>query len=192
MQVINIPASKSMTLSNKSSGRNIKDKKITVGNYRKCTFFSYLFFDASIISSCASLLSATLILFKIADFFNFPSQKFSVYPSLQQVSSFTTCPIELDPELKQDFSPFTCDVAIEVDITSIFAKWINNTLINRGIVIIGNNNYPSLSCFTSFGSAYSKDITLIPFIRVGFKPCIPMMPIPNLSFTSEVITSSHR
>lgn len=198
MAIINIPASKSLTISNKTSSRNIKNKKIVVGNEYKCVYYSYLFFDTSLIPNCLSIVSATLLLFKVSDFFNCTAKKFSVYPLLKQFSSFTTyennCPGDLDPALKRDFFPFTSDVAVEVDITTIVDKWLNNTLVNRGIVIKGKNTNPYLSCYTSFGSAYSKDTTLIPSIRVVFKqgPCICLLPKSDISYTATVFPSSRR
>jgi hypothetical protein len=198
MSVINISASKSLTVSNKISGGSINDKKIIVGNECKAIYYSYLFFDTSVIPNCISLLSAQLVLFKITDFFSCTAEKFSVYPLLKQFSSFTTyensCPIDLDPALRQDFFPFISDVAIEIDITTMVDKWINNTLVNRGIVIKGNNTNPYLSCSTSFGSAYSKDNTLIPFIRVAIKqgPCICFLPKSDITYTANVFPSPHR
>lgn len=194
MPVINILASKSLTLSNKVPTGNIQDKKIIVGSENKYTYYSYLFFDTSTIPGDIVLLSATLVLFKFADFFNSPTQKFSVYPLLKQFSSFTTyensCPIDLDPTLKQEFLPFTNDVAIEVNITTLFDKWLTNTLINRGIAIKdGTYTKPCILSHTCFGSAYSKDNMLIPFIRVHFRqnPCGCFLPQP-LSYTAAVMS----
>lgn len=193
MAVINIPASKSLTLSNKVATGNIQDKKIIVGSESKYTYYSYLFFDTSIVPSDIVLLSAMLVLFKVADFFNSPTQRFAVYPLLKQFSSFTTyensCPIDLDPTLKQEFLPFTNDVAIEVNITTLFHKWITNTLVNRGIAIKdGTYTKPCILSHTCFGSAYCKDNMLIPFIRVHFRqnPCGCFLPQP-LSYTASVM-----
>lgn len=187
MGVISVPASKSLTLSNKIPNGNIRDKKIIVGWEGKCVYYSYLFFDTSIIPSDVLLLSATLVLFKIDDFFESLTPNFYICPLLKQFSSFTTyendCPIDLNPTLKKDFLPFTRDVAIEVDITTLFYKWLSNTLVNRGIVIKANYINPHL-CQTSFGSAYSRDNTLIPFIRVHFKQG-PYL--SNITYTATVI-----
>lgn len=196
MAVINIPASKSLTLSNKCPDGNIQDKKIIVGSESKYIYYSYLFFDISSIPSNIVLLSATLVLFKVADFFTSPTQKFSIYPLQKQFSSFTTyendCPIDLDPALKQEFLPFSKDVAIEVNITALFNKWLSNALVNRGIAIKdGTYTKPCIS-HTSFGSAYSKDNMLVPFIRVNFRQnsCGCFLPQP-ISYTASVLPPVH-
>ena len=197
MKTVNIPATKSQTVSNKSSVGKIKDK-ILVGNDYKCIYYSYLFFDTAIIPSHASVISAALILFKVSDFFNCATKKFSVYPSIKQFSSYTTyendCPVDLDPALKKDFFPFTSDVAVEIDIKAIVEKWINNTLVNRGIVIKSEHSKPYLSCYTAFGSAYSKDTTLIPIIRVVLKEgaCIDWLPKADITYTAAVFPSACR
>lgn len=197
MSVINILASKSLTICNRRRHRGMKGKKIIVGNKRKRNYCSYLFFDTSAIPNNSSLLSAKLVLFKLCDFFQCAAVKFSVYPLLEQISSYTTydndCPICLDPTLKQDFFPFTCDVAIEIDITTIVDMWIKNTLVNRGLVITGNNPDPAYYCYTSFGSAYSKDNTVIPFIRATFAqgPCLCFLPKSDITYRARVFPTTN-
>lgn len=197
MAVINIPASKSLTLSNRFPTGNMRNKKIMVGNERKDTYYSYLFFDISRIPSNIVLVSAVLVLFKVADFFAYPTKKFAVYPLLKQFSSFTTyennCPVDLNPALKQEFLPFTKDVAIEIDITPLFHQWLSNTLVNNGIVIKdGSYRKPCIWGHTCFGSAYNKDNTLIPFIRVNFRQnsCCWLLPKDHLSYTATVLPTS--
>lgn len=193
MAVINIPASKSLTLTNKIPTGNIQDKKIIVGSEGKYTYFSYLFFDMNGIAGDIVVLSAVLVLFKLADFFNSPTQRFLMNPLREQFSSFSTyendCLIDTDPELKREFLPFTKKVAIEIDITTIFRKWLENTLVNRGVVIKdGVYTKPCILSHTCFGSAYNKDNMLIPFIRVHFKSnSAGILPVPNLTYTAMQI-----
>ncbi|MEL7633021.1 MULTISPECIES: DNRLRE domain-containing protein [Sporomusa] len=197
MSVINILASKSLTVSTRRSRRGMKGKKIIVGNKRKCNYFSYLFFDTSAIPNSLSLLSAKLVLFKLCDFFSCTAVTFSVYPLLDQFSSYTTydkdCSVSLDPTLKQDFFPFTCEAAIEIDITTIVDMWLKNTLVNRGIVIKGNNTHYPPCCYTSFGSAYSADNTVIPFIRAAFAqgPCLCFLPNSDITYTAKVFPAKN-
>lgn len=191
MAVINIPASKSLTLSNEVPTGNIQDK-IIVGSQSQYIYYSYLFFDTSMLPGDIVLLSATLVLFKVADFFNSPTQLFTIYPLLKQFSSYSSyenpCPIDLDPTLEQEFQPYTKDVAIEVSITALFTKWIDNTLVNRGIAI-KDSTYTKP---TGFGTAYSKDNMLIPFIRVHFRqnPCGCFL--PQISYTASVLPPTHK
>lgn len=194
MAIISIPASKSLTISNKIPDGNIKDKKIIVGTEGKYIYYSYLYFDLSAIPSNILLLSATLVLFKAADFFSSSLQKFAVYPLLKQFSTFTTyendCPIDSDQDVVQEFFPFTKDVAIEVNITAMVNNWVKNISVNRGIAIKKTNcsNPYVLNC-TSFGSAYSKDNTLMPYLRLSFTQDY-FFPLHTLSYSATVIGSS--
>ncbi|MBP2644565.1 MAG: hypothetical protein H6Q75_5 [Firmicutes bacterium] len=192
MAVINIPASKSLTLASKIPNGNIKEDKIIVGREGKCNYLSYLYFDlTSIPGSVVELLSATLVLFKTADFLTAPTPVFSIYPLLKQFSSYTTynneCPIDLEPSLKCDFLPFTHNVAIEIDVTNIVNRWNCNRLANRGIVIKESYAKPYQTGHTSFGSAYNKDNMLIPFLRVKVKEIWWWLLPPNLTYTTRVI-----
>lgn len=185
MATINIPASKSLTISNYNTCNYSNKDIISVGKNKTTYYYSYLFFDTSSLISCISLLSAKLVLFKVTNFIDNDSIKFSIYPLMDYFSSFTTYknPCRIDQTLKHDFMPFSKDIAIEIDITDIVAKWLDNTLNNKGLLIIENidNNNISLS---SFGSAYSKDNTLIPFINVSF---LSLIPISGLKCNVSVI-----
>lgn len=189
MAVTNILATKSLTLSDKTPLRNIKGNKIFVGTRGKYNYTSYLFFNTDAIPSNISLLSATLILFKVDSSLN--TKQFAIYPLLKEFCSLTTyvngCPI--NPTLKQKFVTFAYDITVEIDITYLVYKWINNFLINRGIAIIEEKYNAKTSSYTAFGSAYGKDKTLIPYIRVIYKheACLPCFPIPNISYTATVI-----
>lgn len=177
MPLINIPASKSLTISNNISYRPIKKEFIVVGKCKKTCYYSYIFFDTSSITNYMILLSAKLVLFKVADFINKDSVKFSIYPLCSYFSSFTTCKnaCAIDPTLKHDFKPFTKNVVIEIDITDIAYKWLNDTLPNKGLLIKGISTTNNLS-FTAFGSAYNKDNTLIPFMSINFLNQYPIFP----------------
>lgn len=191
MSVTNILATKSLTLSDKFPLRNIKGKKILVGNKGKYSYMSYLFFNTDAIPSNISLSSATLVLFKID---KLPKvNQFAIYPLLKDFCSLTTyadcCPA--NPALKQGFITFACDTVVEINITPLFNKWISGHLINRGIAILEEQCNAMMSSYASFGSAYSKDKTLIPYIRVIYEKeaCLPCFPIPNMSYTATVLPS---
>ena len=136
-----------------------------------------------------SLLSAKLILFKVADFININSVKFSVYPLCDYFSSFTTFknPCKINPTLKHDFKPFTKNAVIEIDITDIVSKWMDNSLPNKGLVIVGNPSNNNLS-LTAFGSAYNKNNTIIPFLSLI--PLFPL-PIPSLKYSVSIFPECH-
>jgi hypothetical protein len=197
MPTISIPASKSLTLSNKIRNGNIKDQKIIVGSKEEYRYYSFLFFNTDIIPGDISLLSATLVLFKVGNPLCCPNQDLAIYSLAQEFSTSTTdanaCHIE--SELEQVFSPFSFDVAVEVDITSLVKKWIYNKIINRGIMIKTMREKcqdKHILSYASFGSAYCKDKTLIPFIRVIYKqgPSWCCLPVP-ITYTATVIPSPH-
>ncbi|SHH01180.1 DNRLRE domain-containing protein [Tepidibacter thalassicus] len=168
MRNIIIPASKSLTISNKIPNENINNEFINVGNDGKYYYYSYLFFDISPIPSNIVINSAEIILFKVKDFFNCNTKVFSIYPLSDYFSTFTTYKNHprINTQFKYDFLPFTNNIYIEVNITDILEAWINNTLINKGIILIGDNNQ---NCLTTFASALNKDPYLIPFLRVSFQ-----------------------
>jgi hypothetical protein len=199
MAIINLPAVQSLTLSSKIPNKNIKKRKIIVGTKGKYVYYSYLFFDLDRVPGNIKILSAVLVLFKLNQFFYCSTPKFAVYPLLKQFSPCTTyanaCPVDPNPELAGHFSPFTCDVAIEVDITNLFNKWTSNSLVNRGLAIMEERDAGGSDTFncTFFGSAYCKYCALIPFIRVYFRsdPCICWLPQP-VTCTEKVYPSNHK
>lgn len=192
MAVIHLPAIKSLTLSNKLPAGNIQKRVIVIGNKRKRTYYSYLYFDTNMIPSNIALLSATLVLFRAAHFTYCSQPEFVIYPLLKEFSSFTTylhdCPI--DPVLGQAFSPSVNDAAIEVDITVLVNKWLDNSLINKGIAIKPITEEPGRAFW---GSAYCKNKTLIPFIRIIYKHdhCY-CLPISKITYNATVLSSSHK
>jgi hypothetical protein len=58
-----IPATKSLTVTNKSPNENINEDIITVGYDGKYKYISYLYFDISSIPTNVTVLSAELVLF---------------------------------------------------------------------------------------------------------------------------------
>lgn len=194
MSVINITASKSLTISNNISCGAIKRDFIVVGKCKKTHYYSYIFFDTSSLPNYMILLSAKLVLFKVADFINNDSIKFSVYPLCNYFSSFTTCKnaCKINPILKHDFKPFTEKAVVEVDITDIVYKWIEGSLTNKGI-LIKDTSTKNHSIFTGFGSAYSKDNTLRPFISIKFLNQYHMFPQLDfpIKYSVSVIPERH-
>lgn len=191
MAIIQIPASYSLTVSNRNKRRNKREKIMFVGNKHKSIFYSYLYFDLNAVPNGIPLKSATLLLFKVADFFCCPLVKFSVCPSVKQLCSFSGFEADLSVESapKTEFLPFTREAAIEIDITAVVNKWLNNELANRGLVIKSNNYSPYLSCVTAFGSAFSKDASLKPFIKLELKQgsYICLLPNSDITYTARVL-----
>ncbi|MCY6371033.1 DNRLRE domain-containing protein [Clostridium ganghwense] len=165
-------------MSSKFPQENINGETIIVGNDGNDFYGSYLFFDTSSIPDNISIHSSEIVLFKVTDFFYDYNKNFSICPIADYFSSFTS--YETRPKIYKNFSeifnPFTCGVAVEIDITNIVRGWLQNLIINKGLFLYSSNSNSSL---TSFGSALSKDNYLIPILRVSFKKS----PIPvNLPY----------
>ena len=173
LRSIIIYASKSLTIVKKNCNSTKDDplafdnESIIVGNNRYSSYISYLYFDTSSIPDGIKNLTAELVLFKLNDFY-YRDAWFAIYPLLDYFSSFTTSenPPAFDKSSKVEFDPFTNKVAVEIDLSDIVNKWSDNSLINKGIVLSGNNARKAVA---RFGSAFINDVTLVPFLRVSFE-----------------------
>ncbi|MDU4962084.1 MAG: DNRLRE domain-containing protein [Sporomusaceae bacterium] len=198
MAMLLLPALDSLTISNRNAGSNRRGKRLTVGRERGYIYESYLFFDTSAVPRQISLLAAALLLFKLNDFYDDSGAAFAVYPLAKSFSPLTTfanaCPIVQDPELKAIFAPFRQDAVIEVDITKIAAAWLENRTINRGLAISSDDTAAIFSCRTAFGSAYSKDRSLIPRLRLLYRagPCINFLEPDAISCSTVVLAPPRR
>ena len=97
MGSIIIPASKSLTVTNKFPDENINANYIKVGYKQKFNYISYLFFDISSIPCNALVLNAELVLFKMDKFCENHSKKFIIYQLEDYFSSYTTYDNRLAP-----------------------------------------------------------------------------------------------
>ena len=190
MSKILIPATKSITVSSKFPNRSFRKKIITIGFKKKYICNSCLFFDIGFIES-NYVKSAILTLFKTSDLFFINGIEFYVVPLLSPFSSITTyndCQ-KVDSKLAVKFSPFIREIAVQIDITTIVNKWIDNTLPNYGLIIMGRRINLKESGCVSFGSAYNCDNTLIPLININYKPNIFCLlpPPPGLVCTTTLI-----
>lgn len=112
-------------------------------------------------------------------------------PLLKPFSSVTTYNNSptFDEKLAVEFCPFGKEVSVEINITTIVNKWLNNTLTNYGLVVKGHRIKPKNLGYISFGSAYSNDNTLIPTIDVYYKQnffCL-IPPPPGVTYTTKLI-----
>lgn len=159
-----IPASKSLTVTNKFPEENINNNSIIIGNDGVDKYISYLFFDISAIPSDVSILSAELILFKMNEFHNDSKKEFLVYPLRDYFSTFTTFNNRpgVITTMKRNFYPITTNVAVTVNLTYFVSLWLKNKLTNTGLSIITKSN----DIIAEFGSSKCNDSYLIPFIKV--------------------------
>jgi hypothetical protein len=159
-----IPASKSLTITNRIPDGNINEDTITVGYDGKYSYNSYLFFDISSIPINVSISSAELVLFKTNNFYNDIKKEFLIYPLMDYFSTYTTFnnPTKVNTTIKKTFYPISSNVATTVNLTYFVSLWLSNKLTNTGIALASKNN----SMLAEFGSSICKDTYLIPFIKV--------------------------
>jgi len=166
MGSIMIPATKSLTITNKYPRKSFNEDTIAVGCDGIYKYYSYLFFDISTIPCDASILNAELVLFKTDKFYNDCDEIFSINPLSDDFSSYTT--YENQPDvmfcINKNFHPLTSKVAVTVNVQPIVSLWVENKLMNKGIVLCYGKNKKII---TNFGSSKSKDEYIIPFIRVN-------------------------
>jgi hypothetical protein len=175
-----IPASKSITITNKLPNSNINGDTIIVGADGISSYFSYLFFDLSSLPSNITINYAELTLFKTDNFYNDCSNVFGIYPC-DYFSTYTTFKNQpkKDPFSIKYFTPITCNVVVNVPFTSFVSGWIKNPKRSTCIQLFSK----SKNTLASFGSAISKDSYLIPFLKIIFTPipqrCTINIPIPQ-------------
>ncbi|QAA30595.1 DNRLRE domain-containing protein [Clostridium manihotivorum] len=173
MASIIIPANKSITLTDKLPNGNINEDILLVGSDGVNKYISYLFFDISTIPSNVAISYAELVMFKANNFYNDLSKVFGIYPCgyFSSYSTYSNQP-QIDACNPTYFYPITSQVHVKAAITYIISAWINNAKRSTCLMLFGKNNDIS----AAFGSAISKDIYLIPFIKITFTP-IPQKPI---------------
>lgn len=165
-----IPACKSLTISSKHPKENINDETIFVGKDEKHIYYSYLHFDTCILPDNIKLISADFVLFKENHFVKPNLRMLYIYPLINYFSSYTTYenPPSWNKKYQKEFYPFTKDVAVEANITDIVGKWLECKLPNQGLFLCFDDKCENIPLMY-FGSAYSKDKTIIPFIRVCYE-----------------------
>lgn len=166
MRSIIIPAIKSLTVTNKYPDKSFNEGVITVGSNDKYKYYSYLFFDISLIPCNIIISNAELVLFKVDEFYNDYTKKISISPLREHFSTYTTynnAP-DYDRHTTINFYPFTSKVSVRVNITTIISSWVKNKSNNNGIKLYEKNK----DGIISFGSVKSDDDYLLPFIRVTY------------------------
>jgi hypothetical protein len=166
-----IPATKSLTVSNKIPNGNINNDTIIVGSDGNFVYHSYLFFDISAIPKDTPILSAELVLFKTNSFYN-SREVFYISPLSDHFSTYTTFNNRpfVNTVIKGGcFYPITTKVAVTANLTYFVSYWLKNKQATPSVMLYGREN----NLIASFGSAISSDPYLIPFINVSFSPPPP-------------------
>lgn len=171
MKSIRIPAIKSLTTTNKYPGKSFNEDTIKIGFDGEYNYYSYLFWDLSLIPPNVIVSSAKLTLFKADNFFNDISKKISISPLYDYFSAYTTYNNSPDYDRYTiiNFYPLTTNVSVTVNIRTIVSSWVKNSLRNKGIILYARNN----NIFTSFGSVKTSDNYLVPFIVINYEPYSP-------------------
>ncbi|KZL91600.1 DNRLRE domain-containing protein [Clostridium magnum] len=185
MPCLDIPAIKSLTISNKSPNDNISD--IYIGTESSIKYISYLYFDISSIPGNIKDMRATLVLFKKPishgkdNNYNYNSSNYDnhnmnntyvgeyiIYPLSEYFSKYTTYSNrpEYVSSLHKSFYTNEKSICEEIDITPIVFNWISGKVPNKGLMFKGGKNTKNL---LKFFSVLNKDITEIPFIKIYFK-----------------------
>ncbi|MBK1813408.1 DNRLRE domain-containing protein [Clostridium sp. YIM B02505] len=187
MASIIIPASKSITITNKLPDSNINGDTIVVGNDGMSSYFSYLFFDLSPLPSNISVSYAELTLFKTDNFHNDVTNIFGIYPC-DYFSTYTTFKNrpKPDPFSTKHFYPITSEVAVKIPLTYFVSGWISNPKRSTCVQLFAK----SKNTTASFGSAINKDDYLIPFLKVSFTPIAQVSKINNAIPTNNPPTSN--
>ncbi len=177
MKSITIPAIKSLTTTDNYPSKSFNEDTIKIGFDGEYNYYSYLFWDLSLIPPNVIISSAKLTLFKVDNFFNDISKKISISPLYDHFSTYTT--YDNSPDYDRytiiNFYPLTTTVSVTVNITTIVSSWVKNSLRNKGIILYGRNN----DIFTSFGSVKNSDNYLVPFIIINYKPYSPKKYCPK-------------
>lgn len=201
MPCLDIPASKSLTVSNKSSNGNISDKYIYIGSESSIKYISYLYFDISSIPGNIEDIYATLVLFKKpisydkGNDYNYIYSNYDkhelndmytgehiIYPLSEYFSKYTTYNNrpEYDSSLQKSFYTNQKSICEEIDITPIVSNWISGKIPNKGLMFKGGKENRNL---VKFFSVLNKDTSEIPFIKIYFKVKNCFIPITELSCT---------
>ncbi|MBL4933553.1 DNRLRE domain-containing protein [Clostridium paridis] len=167
MSSLLIPATKSLTVTNRIPNGNINEDTILVGSDENFVYFSYLFFDTSVIPKDSCICSAELVLFKTNDFYN-SRKEFYISPLLDYFSSYTTFNNRprVNTIIKATFYPVVSKVAATVDLTYFVSYWFKNNLANTSIILFTKEK----DILTKFGSAVSSDPYLIPYLSISTCP----------------------
>ncbi|WP_238884000.1 DNRLRE domain-containing protein [Clostridium sp. YIM B02551] len=159
-----IPATKSLTVTNKIPNGNINDDTILVGNDGEYIYLSYLFFDISAIPKDSVICNVDLILFKTNNFYN-NRTPFYISPLKDFFSTYTTFNNrpEVNTVIRGTFYPLTSKVAITTNLTYLVSYWLKNRTSTTSIALYSKES--NIVC--TFGSAISKDPYLTPFLNVS-------------------------
>lgn len=166
MKTLLIPASKSLTITNKFPWKNFNIDRIKVGYDGNYLYYSYLFFNLSSLPRNIVIYNSKLILYKLDKFYNDKHSKFLISPLKEDFNKYTTYynPPAYYRHKRIPFYPITSKIAISTDITPIVCDWIINRKNNKGIILYNKSDYITAS-FTSSKTPYDY---LVPLLKINY------------------------
>lgn len=186
MPEIVLTAERSLTTTTADLNGNINTDTLYIGRDENNAYRSYLYFDTSSLSDTLNIVSVSLILPIIKDFYPCCKKCFFVYPLTSDFGDYTTFlnfPTFGSPYTKMRY----LSGPVEIDITNIVSNWINNNLVNYGLMIKGTESSCSLM---TFGSAINPDPNLVPKLRIIYS--LGPKPVPSLvNFKEKNFTLSN-
>lgn len=188
MASIIIPASKSLTITDKFPTKNINKNFLSIGNDGFFNYLSYLFFDLSSIPCNVSICHAELVLFKADKFYNDCHKLFGIYPlntNFSKYTSYNNYP-ELNGTLNKSFYPMTSNTFVKIPFTSFIKLWIKNHFVNGNILLYGKNK----NSLAHFYSAICMNKYLIPFLKINFAPSCNKPTLRKIQVTGTVAPQS--
>lgn len=158
---------RSLIINSCYSDKNFKEEIIKCGRKDECIYRSYIYFDLSPLPENLKIISAKLYLYLI-ERLN-PSSLYSVgiYPILDDFGHFTTYNFQpkIFPAPINYHLIYKIKGKTEFNLTDIVNKWRSGILINKGLLIKGEEC--KLDMLT-FGSAYNKDYLKIPKLEIAY------------------------
>lgn len=160
-------STKSLMIKRSQPNKNYKGDIIKCGRYNEDICKSYIYFDLSSLPEDIYIISAKLYL-NLLNRLN-PSSLYTIniYPLLDDFGDFTT--YNFQPKVLE--IPISYNLIykrkgkIELNITDVVLRWRSGLLINKGLLIKGEESKLDMLIF---GSAYNNEYNNIPSIEIAY------------------------
>lgn len=194
MSLIDIYASKSITISDRFPSENVNSGEVFIGNIGKFHYITYLYFDLSSLKSFDTIASAKLVLFKsrgsqlCCGDYCAKNREYGVYvlkDHFSILSNYNNMP-QYDTTQEVKFISNPNNIYIEIDVSKVVQLWQDGIFDNKGLMLVGNK-WSSIPLI--YGSSKSKDNTLKPFLRVYYSKESIVPSHVDLECNYEIISS---
>ncbi|TDT61018.1 DNRLRE domain-containing protein [Fonticella tunisiensis] len=185
-----------VSVNSKFPDQNFKDETFQAGTDGAYNYRSFMFFDIMNLPFNINVVSARLVIYLIEDLYKFTGKKLYIYGLLDDFGHFTT--YSFQPRTESRYVKFNMNIRssgpMQIDVTDIVRKWRNGNLINKGILLRGDERRPSL---ITLGSAHNMNYNLIPKLKLQYTIPEPPSILGNieiktftwyLSFSGSAVT----